>query len=499
MGAKCSKKAEPPSAAYEQRYDQELQRLQAERKAKRWAKYCCPCCCNCCCSSCDKRNATKVAIEQTETAARAKEALQKSLGKKRLSAVAAFTKNPTFNSRGSLDEAALEEQRRLEAKNKFISHGRKGKVTNGLHVEFSADFKPHVSVGRAHVSTRSVSEDGRRDCWRFLEPGMACLRVEVVLTPCTGLELRIEESCSPDAFDWTQCGVDIVFDGTKLCLQRRPASNKMTWWTTKLENVTGQAQTLQITLCEDSAPWNYLLQSIVIALPDKPKPILPSKADIEETLATYMNAPNPAPTDIESILDGVPKPQVVEPVGVEEKRIAAKKQKEEERKRKKAKLAAMKRKEKQASGELPPPSAEELEKERKLQEAQLAMARERAHAHALKEYKDEYERELEARKKRADEELAKTPHMVELAAMRKKYGSIDAAVARIEAGQSPVDPLFRETRAQRKAREDAEKERKKNLPDPFREFVEEGDPYYEYLAREEKYRQQGKRPGDVLD
>ena len=184
---------------------------------------------------------------------------------------------------------------------------------------------------------------------------------------------------------------------------------------------------------------------------------------------------------------------------MEEKRIAAKKQNEAERKRKRAKLAAMKRKEKQASGELPPPSAEELEKERKLQEAQLAMARERAHAHALKEYKDEYERELEARKKRADEELAKTPHMVELAAMRKKYGSIDAAVARIEAGQSPVDPLFRETRAQRKAREDAEKERKKNLPDPFREFVEEGDPYYEYLAREEKYRQQGKRPGDVLD
>ena len=340
MGAKCSKKREPPSAAYEQRYDQELQRLRAERRAKTWARYCCPCCCNCCCSSCDKRAATKVAVEQTETAARAKEALQKSLGKKRLSAVAAFTKNPTFNSRGSLDEAALEEQRRLEAKNKFISHGRKGKVTNGLHVEFSADFKPHVSVGRAHVSTRSVSEDGRRDCWRFLEPGMACLRVEVVLTPCTGLELRIEESCSPDAFDWTKCGVDIVFDGTKLCLQRRPASSDMTWWTCPLENVTGQAQTLQITLCEDSAPWNYLLQSIVIATPEQPKPVLPSKADIEETLATYMKAPNPAPTDIESILEGVPKPQVVEPVGVEEKRIAAKKQKEEERKRKKARDSA---------------------------------------------------------------------------------------------------------------------------------------------------------------
>ena len=78
------------------------------------------------------------------------------------------------------------------------------------------------------------------------------------------------------------------------------------------------------------------------------------------------------------------------------------------------------------------------------------------------------------------------------------FGAL-GTVARIEAGQSPVDPLFRETRAQRKAREDAEKERKKNLPDPFREFVEEGDPYYEYLAREEKYRQQGKRPGDVLD
>ena len=209
-----------------------------------------------------------------------------------------------------------------------------------------------------------------------------------------------------------------------------------------------------------------------------------------------MNAPNPAPTDIESILDGVPKPQVVEPVGVEEKRIAAKKQKEEERKRKKAKLAAMKRKEKQASGELPPPSAEELEKERKLQEAQLAMARERAHAHALKEYKDEYERELEARKKRADEELAKTPHMVELAAMRKKYGSIDDAVARIEAGRSPVDPRFRETRAQRKAREDAEKERKKNLPDPFRRVCRGGRPVRP-PAREEKHRQQGKRPGDV--
>ena len=89
--------------------------------------------------------------------------------------------------------------------------------------------------------------------------------------------------------------------------------------------------------------------------------------------------------------------------------------------------------------------------------------------------------------------------MVELAQMRKKYGSIDDAVARIEAGQSPVDPLFRETRAQRKAREDAEKERKKNLPDPFREFAEDGDPYYEYLDREEKFRQQGKRPGDVLD
>ena len=116
----------------------------------------------------------------------------------------------------------------------------------------------------------------------------------------------------------------------------------MTWWTTKLENVTGQAQTLQITLCEDSAPWNYLLQSIVIATPEKPKPVLPSKADIQETLLKYAAAPNPAPTDIESILDGVPKPQVVEPVGVEEKRIAAKKQKEEERKRKKARDAAPK-------------------------------------------------------------------------------------------------------------------------------------------------------------
>ncbi len=337
MGAKCSKKAEPPSAAYEQRYDQELARLQAERKSKKWAKYCCPCCCNCCCSSCDRRKATKVAIEQTETAARAKEAIQRSLGKKRLSAVAAFTKNP-----GVRDEAALEEQRRLEAKNKFISHGRKGKVTNGLHIEFSADFKPHVARGRAHVSTRSVSEDGRRDCWRFLEPGMACLRVEVVLTPSTGLELRLEESCSPDAFDWTKCGVDVVFDGTKLCLDRRPESYEMTWWTVPLHNVTGQAQTLQITLCEGSAPWNYLLQSIVIATPEKPKPVLPSKADIEETLAKYMHAPNPAPTDIESILQGVPKPQVVEPVGVEEKRIAAKKQKEEERKRKKARDSVLK-------------------------------------------------------------------------------------------------------------------------------------------------------------
>ena len=74
----------------------------------------------------------------------------------------------------------------------------------------------------------------------------------------------------------------------------------MTWWTCPLENVTGQAQTLQITLCEDSAPWNYLLQSIASLCQDKPKPILPSKADFEETLATYMNAPNPAPTDIES-------------------------------------------------------------------------------------------------------------------------------------------------------------------------------------------------------
>ena len=43
------------------------------------------------------------------------------------------------------------------------------------------------------------------------------------------------------------------------------------------------------------------------------------------------------------------------------------------------------------------------------------------------------------------------------------------------------------------------KERKKNLPDPFREFAEDGDPYYEYLDREEKFRQQGKRPGDILD
>ena len=140
-----------------------------------------------------------------------------------------------------------------------------------------------------------------------------------------------------------------------------------------------------------------------------------------------------------------------------------------------------------------------MEKERKLQEAQLTMARERAHNHALKEYKDEYDRELEARNKLAEEELAKKPHMVEWAAMRKKYGSMDDAVARIEAGRSPVDPRFRETRAQRKAREDAEKERKKNLPDPFREFTEDGDPYYEYLAREEKFREQGKRPGDILD
>ena len=130
MGAKCSKKAEPPSAAYEQRYDQELARLQAERKAKTWARYCCPCCCNCCCSSCDKRNATKVAIEQTETAARAKEALQKSLGKKRLSAVAAFTKNPTFNSRGSLDEAALRSNVGWRPRTNLYLAGVK--VTNGL-------------------------------------------------------------------------------------------------------------------------------------------------------------------------------------------------------------------------------------------------------------------------------------------------------------------------------------------------------------------------------
>ena len=167
MGAKCSKKAEPPSAAYEQRYDQELARLQAERKAKKWAKYCCPCCCNCCCSSCDKRNATKVAIEQTETAARAKEAIQKSLGKKRLSAVAAFTKNP-----GVRDEAALEEQRRLEAKNKFISHGRKGKVTNGLHIEFSADFKPQQF---AHVARYNAT----RGCMQMFLRSRVTQRVKI--------------------------------------------------------------------------------------------------------------------------------------------------------------------------------------------------------------------------------------------------------------------------------------------------------------------------------
>ena len=59
--------------------------------------------------------------------------------------------------------------------------------------------------------------------------------------------------------------------------------------------------------------------------------------------------------------------------------------------------------------------------------------------------------------------------------MRKKYEHRRSGRA-IEAGQSPAHPLFRETRAQRKAREDAEKERKRIYP-TCSASVEEGDPH----------------------
>ena len=109
----------------------------------------------------------------------------------------------------------------------------------------------------------------------------------------------------------------------------------------------------------------------------------------------------------------------------------------------------MKRKEKQLSGELPPPSAEELEKERKLQEAQLAMARERAHAHALKEYKDEYEREMEAK-------LSSRKRSSRAAAHGRACSNEEEIWPYRRCGRAhrggPVagHPLFRETRAQRR-------------------------------------------------
>ena len=101
----------------QQRYDQELARLQAERKAK-VGQVLLPLLLQLLLFVVTSA-ATKVAVEQTATAG-VKEAIQKSLGKKRLSAVAAFTKNP-----GVRDEAALEEQRRLEAKtSSFLAEGQ---------------------------------------------------------------------------------------------------------------------------------------------------------------------------------------------------------------------------------------------------------------------------------------------------------------------------------------------------------------------------------------
>ena len=206
-----------------------------------------------------------------------------------------------------------------------------------------------------------------------------------------------------------------------------------------------------------------------------------------------MKAPNPAPTDIESILDGVPKPQVVEPVGVEEKRIAAKKQKEEERKRKKKALSSLelerRRKEKQASGELPP-SAEELEKERKLQEAQLAMARERAHAHALKEYRDERRGDgSKLWKSSPTRSWRRSRTWSSWQQMRKKYGSIDDAVARIDGGPvagRPALPGRRGPSGKSAARTPRRSARRRRIyPTRFREFVEEGDPTTLGIAREE--------------
>lgn len=430
----------------------------------------------CCCYSCDKKKAAQKAEDDAAAAARARAAIGAQIGKKKkFAAVAAFGLGPASN----------DEQERLAKKNKFLSHGRKGTVAGGLSLRLTADFKPKVKRGRAFVEARSVSCDGAKNCWRFLEPGKACLRVEAVLAVAPGpLELRLEESASPDAFDWTQSAVDVVFDGQVLCSKRRPAQH-MAWWVAPLDTRGGgPAKVLQISLNETSAPWNYLLQSIMITTPDKAPSHIPSQADVRATLDLYRNAPNPAPTDIEAILDGVPKPQVVEPVGIEEKRIAAKTQKAEEKKRRKAKVAERNKKAKQESGEAPLPTAEELAKERKLKEAQLVMARERAHAYIMKEYREETAREDAARAKERQELLDKEPFMVELNGYRKQYGDLDDAIARIEKGESPEDPLFRETRGQRKGREDAEKLRRENLPDPFREFGADDDPYYADFERQ---------------
>ena len=147
----------------------------------------------------------------------------------------------------------------------------------------------------------------------------------------------------------------------------------------------------------------------------------------------------------------------------------------------------MKRKEKQASGELPPPSAEELEKERKLQEAQLAMARERAHAHALKEYRDEFERELEARKKLADEELATKPHMVELAQMRKSaVRSTTRSRASRRVGRRSTPCSGRRGPSGRLARTPRRSAGLTGPVDPFRVVCRGTGTRAKYLAREGK-------------
>lgn len=153
--------------------------------------------------------------------------------------------------------------------------------------------------GSCFVSSRSTEFDPSQWAWRFLEPGVAAARFEFAVEDAHAhpLEVRLCENYSPLSLEGRSTSkVDVTLNGNLLCEGRSPASSEPATWIARLDPTVLLAgdNVLEIALCSDAAPWNYLLTSVAIKKPAISR-VPPTTEDVVAFVEEIHNAPAAAP------------------------------------------------------------------------------------------------------------------------------------------------------------------------------------------------------------